>query len=354
MPVLVFFSLRCTFVLYNKLFSLSLLLFVTLSSQSIETMKLSSFLPLGLSALALAAPTPVEKRATGPIGYASQNGGTTGGAGGSAVKVASLAELNAAVKVKGAAEITITSSIKGNGDNVKITSDKTVRGKDSSVVLENLTLTVKGEKNVIIQNLALKKVVGGDAIAVQKSTNVWLDHLDLSSDRDHDKDYYDGLLDLTHAADFVTVSNTKLHDHWKASLVGHSDNNESEDKGHLRVTYHNNHWENINSRGPSLRFGTGHFFNNYYNGVSDGINARLGAQVLVENNVWVNSKKPLYSVDNDAGAVATGNDFGGQQNTAPKGTLTKVPYSYSPIAASAVKAAVVGKAGNTLKFSMNI
>ena len=32
--------------------------------------------------------------------------------------------------------------------------------------------------------------------------------MDLSSDRDHDKDYYDGLLDITHAADFVTVTNT--------------------------------------------------------------------------------------------------------------------------------------------------
>ncbi|KAF1979171.1 pectate lyase 1 [Bimuria novae-zelandiae CBS 107.79] len=344
-------------------------------------MKLSSFLPLGLSALALAAPTHIVKRypypsrvhaaattgtgtpsipsgnstgtaptGDGPIGYASQNGGTTGGAGGSAVTVASLAELTEAVKGEKAAEITITSSIKGNGENVKVGSNKTVRGKDSSVILENFTITVKDAKNVIIQNLAIQKVVGGDAIAVQKSTNVWLDHLDLSSDRDHDKDYYDGLLDLTHAADFITVSNTKLHDHWKASLIGHSDSNEAEDKGFLHVTYYNNHWENINSRGPSIRFGTGHFFNNYYKTVSDGINTRLGAQVLVENNVFIDSSKPLYSVDNDAGAVEKGNDFGGATNTAPEGTLTSVPYEYSLIEAAAVEAAVVGKAGNTLTF----
>ncbi|KAL1602593.1 hypothetical protein SLS60_006009 [Paraconiothyrium brasiliense] len=330
-------------------------------------MRFSSFIPLGLSALALAAPTPTIKKngiyarqngtssgnstsSDGPIGYASQNGGTTGGAGGSAVSVASLEELQAAVEGDEAAVITITSSITGSGDNVKVGSNKSILGKDSSVVLENFTITVKGAKNVIIRNLAIQKVVGGDAIAVQKSENVWLDHLDVSSDRDHDKDYYDGLIDLTHAADFVTISNTKFHDHWKASLVGHSDSNADEDTGHLRVTYHNNHWENINSRGPSLRFGTGHFFNNYYNAVSDGINARLGAQVLVENNVWVDSKKPLYSVDNDAGAVASGNDFGGAENTAPEGTLSSVPYTYDLIEASAVEAAVVGTAGNTLTF----
>nr|Q12639.1 RecName: Full=Pectin lyase; Flags: Precursor [Didymella pinodes]CAA60884.1 pectin lyase [Didymella pinodes] len=82
-----------------------------------------------------------------------------------------------------------------------------------------------------------------------QSENVWVDHLDLSSDRDHDKDYYDGLLDITHAADFVTVTNTFLHDHWKASLIGHSDSNGAEDKGHLTVTYANNYLKNLNSRG---------------------------------------------------------------------------------------------------------
>ena len=166
---------------------------------------------------------------------------------------------------------------------------------------------------------------------------------------DHDKDYYDGLIDITHAGDFVTISNSYIHDHWKASLVGHSDNNGSEDKGHLRVTYANNYWKNINSRGPSLRFGTGHVFNSYYESVADGINTRQGAQVLVENNVFSGSKKPLYSTD--AGyAVAKNNDFGGATNEALAGTLTSVPYSYSLIAVGSVKSSVVGTAGATLSF----
>ncbi|KAJ4289540.1 hypothetical protein N0V90_010869 [Kalmusia sp. IMI 367209] len=323
-------------------------------------MRFSSFIPLGLSAIALAAPTrTIEKRGvlakrasvtdTPEFGYATENGGTTGGAGGSTTTVSSLAEFTAAVKGDEAAVVIVGASIKGSQDSVKIGSNKSVIGKDSSVVLENLTLTVKNAKNVIIRNLAVQKVVGGDAIAVQVSQNVWLDHLDLSSDRDHEKDYYDGLLDLTHAADFITVSNTKLHDHWKASLIGHSDSNGDEDTGHLHVTYYNNHWANINSRGPSIRFGTGHFFNNYYDTVSDGINTRQGAQVLVENNVFVGSKKPLYSTDSGF-AVATGNDFGDGANAAEAGTLTSVPYKYNLIEASAVKAAVVGVAGNTLTF----
>lgn len=167
---------------------------------------------------------------------------------------------------------------------------------------------------------------------------------------DHGKDYYDGLLDITHAVDFITVTNTFLHDHYKASLIGHSDSNNAEDKGHLTVTYANNYLKNLNSRGPSFRFGTGHFFNNYYENVSDGINTRQGAQLLVQNNVFSNSKKALYSTDGGY-AVESGNDFGGAKNTAPKGTLTKAPYAVSGLLEAAkVKGAVVGTAGVTLSF----
>ncbi|KAF1844616.1 polysaccharide lyase family 1 protein [Cucurbitaria berberidis CBS 394.84] len=322
-----------------------------------------SIVSLSLMAIStLAAPTmtsfnhvSLPKRAAlledvASTGYATLNGGTKGGKGGKTIEVASLSELATAVKGDAATIVLVTGPILGNGENVKIGSNKSVIGKDSSVILTGFTLTVKNVKNVIIRNLAITKVVGGDAIAIQVAQNVWIDHVNLSSDRDHDKDHYDGLLDITHAGDYVTVSNTVFHDHWKCSLVGHSDNNGSEDKGHLRVTYHNNYWYNINSRGPSFRFGTGHLYNNYYENVSDGVNTRQGAQLLVQNNVFSGSKKPLYSTDSGY-AVASGNDLGGGQNTASVGTLTKVPYDVSGLlAASAVKATVVRTAGATLVF----
>lgn len=49
------------------------------------------------------------------------------------------------------------------------------------------------------------------------------------------------------------------------------------------------------------------FFSFLYN--SDGINTRVGAELLVQNNVFVGVKKPLYSTDNGY-ANASGNDFG--------------------------------------------
>ncbi|PQE16596.1 putative pectate lyase A protein [Rutstroemia sp. NJR-2017a BBW] len=320
-----------------------------------------------LAAVASAAPTPtqngdlvdraeVAKRAaiteSCSIGYASTNGGTKGGAGGATTTVSTYAQFTKAATA-GNTVVVVSGPITQKADQVKVASDTTIIGKDSSVVLTGFGLLIKKQKNVIIRNLAIKEVLAanGDALGIQYSTNVWVDHVDLSSNRNHDKDYYDGLFDVTHASDFVTLTNSFIHDHWKASLIGHSDSNGSEDKGHLRVTYANNYFQNVNSRGPSIRFGTAHIYNNYYNNVSDGINTRDGAQALVEGNVFVSSKKPLYSTD--AGyAVASGNDFGGASNEAKAGTMSasSMPYKYTALKSSAVKAAVVGTAGVTLKF----
>ncbi|KAJ5023028.1 polysaccharide lyase [Bipolaris maydis] len=292
-------------------------------------------LSLGLMAVSsLAAPSSFVKRQASledvaTTGFATTNGGTSGGKGGKVVKVASLADLEAAVKGDAAAIVVITGPISGNGDNIHI---------------------AKSVKNVIIRDVVVRNVVHGDSIAIQKAQNVWVDHVEVSSDRSHDKDYYDGLIDITDAADFVTVSNSYLHDHWKCSLVGHSDKNAAEDKGHLTVTYNNNYWRNINSRAPSIRFGTGHIYNNYFEDVNDGINVRQGAQVVVQNNVWINPMKALYTIDKGF-AVASGNDFGNSSNTAPTGTFTKAPYAVPQLLeAKDVKAAVVGIAGATLRF----
>lgn len=53
----------------------------------------------------------------------------------------------------------------------------------------------------------------GDGVTIQLSTNVWVDHCDFSGDETVGKDTYDGLVDLSHAADFVTISNNYFHNH---------------------------------------------------------------------------------------------------------------------------------------------
>ena len=86
---------------------------------------------------------------------------------------------------------------------------------------------------------------------------------------------YDGLLDITHGSTGVTVTNSKLSNHFKAMLIGHSDTNGAQDKK-ITVTLANNLWSGLNSRTPSFRFGTGHLFNNFFENNVDGINTRKG------------------------------------------------------------------------------
>ncbi|GME74423.1 unnamed protein product [Ambrosiozyma monospora] len=281
------------------------------------------------------------------FGYASLNGGTTGGSLGSSVTVTTLKDLQYYCAQIGTWTIYISGEISGSGDTVTVSGDKSIIGKPGAN-LTNIGLFIKSVSNVIIQNLTISKVVGTDAIRVLKSHNVWLDHLDLSSDQYHGKDYYDGLIDITHGSDYITVSYVHFHDHEKTSLVGHSDSNAAEDSGHLTVTYAFNYWENLHSRGPSLRFGTAHIYNNYYRNMKDCINVRKGAKALVENNVFAgDTNKALYSVDGTGSAQASGNEFDGASSSNDSTSLS-MDYPYSLIDASDVISYVESNVGAIL------
>ncbi|KAF3920958.1 hypothetical protein ABW20_dc0108674 [Dactylellina cionopaga] len=283
-------------------------------------------------------------------GYATLNGGTKGGLGGPVVQVNNLTAYIAAVADNLPRIVVITGPISGSAQ-VLVGSNKSIIGKNNSARLTGIGMYILQKSNVIVRNLIISKVLAdnGDGIGIQQSTNVWVDHCEIFNDQDHGKDYYDGLVDITRASDWVTVSNVYFHDHSKGSLVGHSDNNAAQDKGHLRVTYHNNHWKDVYSRGPSLRFGTGHIYNSYYDNMFECVRPRLGAQVLVESNYFVGASKPIFG---DGYAVARDNDYtdSTNHNTAPLGTLTSVPYAYQLVGSANVVAAVVGKAGATLTF----
>lgn len=93
----------------------------------------------------------------------------------------------------------------------------------------------------------------------------------------------------------------------------------------------------------------GHIINGWYEGMEDAVNTRQGAQMLIENSVWSGIKKCVISTD--AGyAVLRGCDLGGGTNSAPTGTLTSVPYSYSLLAVTSVTSVVGANQGAILTF----
>ena len=82
--------------------------------------------------------------------------------------------------------------------------------------------------------------------------------------------------------------------------------------------------------------------------MSDAINTRDGAQLLVESNYFTGVDKGLYTVDTGK-AVQRDNAFNGAEADAPTGSLTSVPYSYS-LLGSGNLASVKSSAGATLSF----
>ncbi|KAL2192300.1 polysaccharide lyase family 1 protein [Corynascus similis CBS 632.67] len=322
-----------------------------------------------LLSLATASPTPTQPESGTPrlakradisdaanIGYATLNGGTKGGAGGTVTTVSTLAEFTAAVNEKNSepAIVVVNGIISGN-EKVRVGSNKSIIGLPGSG-FKGVGLHFRRQSNLILRNIVSSFVEAdnGDALKIEESTNVWVDHCEFFSTLDVDKDFYDGLVDSSHGSDFITISHTYFHDHWKASLAGHSDSNAGDDQGKLHLTYANNHWKNVNSRGPLIRFGTGHIYNSYFENMSTAINTRMGAQVLVQSNVFRDVEVPVTSRDSDEVGYATviDTDLGGGLNDAPVGNMApdSVGYEYSLLGSGAVAAQVPGEAGAILTF----
>ncbi|KAG8891477.1 hypothetical protein FRC01_014674, partial [Tulasnella sp. 417] len=231
-------------------------------------------------------------------GYATMNGGTTGGAGGPTITVSSISALRDAVNGTSPRIVRLETIIQGDGELIDVGSNVSILGACGGG-LTGGGFRVKRGTNVIFRNLKLfKSKAPVDLIEIRTSTNIWVDHNEFYSDMDNGKDYYDGACDINHGSDWITVSWNYFHDHYKTSLVGNGDDNGAEDIGHFHVTYHHNYFQHLGSRIPSLRFGTGHVYNNYYDDIKiSGIDSRLGAQMLIENNVFVNAVKPLMTLE---------------------------------------------------------
>jgi len=228
------------------------------------------------------------------IGYADVDGSTTGGLGGNTVTVTTLSALKSSAESNGPLIIKVSGVITGSGF-VSIKSNKTILGVKGSS-LEGVGLLVYGNSNVIIQNMTIRNVVTYSNIVIKEGAHhVWVDHCDLSSDRNHGWDYYDGLLDVGNRADYVSLSWNKLHDSHIPMLIGFGDAN-TNDTGHLRTTVYNNYFYNCSERQPSTRFGYMHCFNNYLsNGSGYGIGVTMGATVRTDNNYFENQKVPIFT-----------------------------------------------------------
>lgn len=288
------------------------------------------------------------------IGYASVGGSTTGGVNGQTVVVSSLSALKSAVESSSALIIHVSGKITGSG-YLNVKSNKTILGLKGSS-LEGVGLMIYGTSNVIIRNMTIRNVVTYSNIIIKEGAHhVWVDHCDLSSDRNHGWDYYDGLLDVGNRSDYISLSWNRLHDSHIPMLIGFGDEN-TDDVGRLRVTVYNNYFYNVSERQPSTRFGYMHCFNNYLaNGSGYGIGVTMGATVRTDNNYFEKQNIPIYTEYNAKPGYVSGastNIYSGSgANKISTSQSTWVPtYEYKSvlIPAASVPAVVTAGAGATL------
>jgi pectate lyase len=256
----------------------------------------------GIDTLPITCPTTL-------VGYATLDGGTTGGGDGPVYTADALEQLRTFAGLIGPAIVRINGTIVISPDAgipVEVESDKTVIPVKPGDGLVGNGLSINKVHNVIVRNLTISRAAAPwDAITVQASNNVWIDHCDLSNDLNMPKEAFDDLLDITHGSSNITVSWTRFHDAYNTGIVGHTDTptaGNMEDLG-LAVTYHHNLFSNTLSESPRVRFGHAHLFSNYYNAIqlpsapttSYGIASTMGATVRIESNLFDQVAIPIVT-----------------------------------------------------------
>ncbi|HEY0478956.1 MAG TPA: hypothetical protein VGD37_15660, partial [Kofleriaceae bacterium] len=317
--------------------------------------------------------------APAPIGFASLNGGTTGGGAGPQQLVTTLAQFNSAAAGSNAAVIFVSGSLAQG--TVTIGSNKTIIGCSGTTPTLSGHVRIKDSANIIIRNINIvgfncrppdvdtanggQCQNGQDAVTVEHSHNLWFDH-------DAVSDGSDGNLDINHGSDFITISDTKFFyssarsdpndtgaaGHRFSNLIGGSDSNGSEDTGHLNVTWVHDWWaQNVVERQARVRFGKNHFFNNLWTSTGNNycIGVGVGANILSQNNAFVNVKTPINTTSYIKPSIApsfarsTGNVFQGTSGNAvadlTPGSVFTPPYTFNLGTASTTQAFVQANAG---------
>ncbi len=299
-------------------------------------------------------------------GWASENGGTTGGAGGTTVTVSTAADFNLYTESDSPYIVQVSGTIDlgsvGGGVNIK--SNKTIIGLNtSSTIIGRLGFqrSAPYSSNIIIQglNITNHNYAEADGISVKDYvTNLFITKCTVY-------DCGDGCIDITKASDFVTVSWCKFYysnpapadDHRFVNLLSASDT-DTGDRGKLRITFHHNWWgSHCDQRMPRGRFGKVHVYNNYYgcSGNSYCIGVGVESQLRVENNYFDNVNGAWSSCNTSGytpGIIGwnTGNVF---VNTATPtwatnnyATIFEPNYSYTLDTGADVKSLVMAGAGN--------
>lgn len=301
------------------------------------------------------------------IGWATQNGSTTGGGTATAVTVSNYTDFKSKLEDNTTKVVYVSGTITipaGGRVNMKNISGKTIIGlSGSKMISTDMTasgsgiLYVSSCTNLIFRNLYFEgpgayDTDGYDNICFDNCQNVWVDHCEFH-------DGMDGNLDIKNASNYISVTWCTFSyekppkaggpggadDHRYTSLFGASDG-ATQDDGKLCITMAFCWWgEGCRERMPRVRFGKIHLINNLFtSSVSNHcIRAGYKANILAEGNYFDNQKLPIDEYNKDYTAILGRNNYGAAAIT--QGTIFTPPYTLTVYAASDIVTPIKTYAG---------
>jgi pectate lyase len=270
-----------------------------------------------------------------PVGWATLNGGTTGGGNAIPITVSTLADLQTQANSTGVKVIYVSGTMgAGVTTRVPVAANKTIIGLSGATLIGGFDVK---NNNVIIRNMRIQgpgsvDVNGVDCIAIDGANNVWIDHCDIY-------DGQDGNMDITNGANYVAVTWCKFSytsasvNHQFCNLLGNSDTKIT-DRGKLKITMMYNWWTSgCVERMPRVRFGQVHVVNNYFNSKQTSYCVRAGieADILVESNYFDSVSTPIDLYQNNFTAVTSRNNFFNATSGNSLGSSTSFTPPYSLI-----------------------
>lgn len=305
------------------------------------------------------------------VGWATQNGGVTGGGNATPTVVSDYNSLKNAVTDDDVKVIHVSGTITfpNNGRiSFQDQSGKTIFGlPGSKLVSTDLSpsgsgiFNAKRLDNIILQNLVFEgpgayDTDGNDNLTLDDSRNVWVDHCEFH-------DGMDGNFDIKNKSNYVSVTWTTFsyekppiaggsggsNDHRYSNLIGSSDGATGDD-GKLKVTFQYCWWgEGCKERMPRVRYGQVHLVNNYFSSsvANQGTRAGFKADLLVEGNYFISGySKPVDEFKGDYTAILARNNQGA--NNINKGSAFSPPYNIDISDASTIVSPITTCAGATL------
>ncbi|TEY44647.1 hypothetical protein BOTCAL_0349g00130 [Botryotinia calthae] len=246
---------------------------------------------------------------TGSMGSKTEKGCTplsntcTNGAGQDSVDINGWCEQSSNAN-QALAKPTITYDVAGIPPNaIKLGSNKSIIGVGSAGKIKGRGFYIAGAKNIIIQNVEFvemnpKYIWGGDAISVDGTDLLWIDHVKISRIGRQFITMGPG------ASNRVTISNSEFdgttlwsakcnnHHYWTLYFTGSQDT----------VTFKGNYIHNTSGRGPKVgglhSSVTPNVFlqaaNNYWSNIAgNAFQIGEGAKVLAEGNVFESTTTPV-------------------------------------------------------------